>query len=496
MLFGDDILLLLTPAVVPLDHSSSEPSDPFEPLGVAISRRYPLVRHVPYTKRHGITGAHVAFIKRAKVVIFVITDLHEGGGTNQSYLAEIVREACEERPLVLVACCEVRGSDADALDFPTLVQVPGFSPQDLRAITPLLVHGRSSPSSPTHGNSDPLQGRISWTTEEYVPGRDAAEAYMLWQSSVSEQFYLKRSTWAALLGRQEHRCRVVRHPRTGEVVGLCMTYTNYAFKDGPLVKSIAILVVRENYRGWGIGQLLCDEAVNRQEPHGSRVDRIQVGSTFPRLLYGIPTNNRYTDWFKRRGWQVDENEPGRGRLVSDWVLRFSDMPTSNLASAGLVFRPCDIRDVEKVRGMVAKESERKLGFGWYELYSKVLESMYMEDVLVGFEGSPQAGEADPVAIAITYIPNSDSPIATEMPLTENLGSDIGGVSCICIKDDDPLMVNRRDTVMVRLLHSCSKLLSEKGMVGMFIDGVKQGNTGFESLGFRKWAEYREVWRDV
>ena len=49
-------------------------------------------------------------------------------------------------------------------------------------------------------------------------------------------------------------------------------------------------------------------------------------------------------------------------------------------------------------------------------------------------------------------------------------------------DDDPERVNRRDTVMVRLLHGCYKLLGEKGMKGMFIDGVKMGDNGFESLG--------------
>ncbi|EXL64230.1 hypothetical protein FOPG_19498, partial [Fusarium oxysporum f. sp. conglutinans race 2 54008] len=69
----EDLVLLLTPAVVPLDQSPANASDPFEPLGKALARTHPWIRHVPYSKERGITGIHVAFIKRARVVIFVLT---------------------------------------------------------------------------------------------------------------------------------------------------------------------------------------------------------------------------------------------------------------------------------------------------------------------------------------------------------------------------------------------------------------------------------------
>lgn len=44
------------------------------------------------------------------------------------------------------------------------------------------------------------------------------------------------------------------------------------------------------------------------------------------------------------------------------------------------------------------------------------------------------------------------------------------------------MVNSRDSVMIRLLDTCVKLLADRGMQQMFIDGVKGGNAGFQSLG--------------
>lgn len=57
-----------------------------------------------------------------------------------------------------------------------------------------------------------------------------------------------------------------------------------------------------------------------------------------------------------------------------------------------------------------------------------------------------------------------------------------------ILDDDPEMVNRRDTVMVRLLHACCKFLSERNTAGVLVDGIKAGEHGFELLGKRTKAK--------
>lgn len=44
------------------------------------------------------------------------------------------------------------------------------------------------------------------------------------------------------------------------------------------------------------------------------------------------------------------------------------------------------------------------------------------------------------------------------------------------------MANRRDSVTTRLLQSCRQLLNEKGMVGMFVDGIRSDENTFVSLG--------------
>ena len=70
------VLLLLTPTVpnfyVSQQQQQQQQSDPFEPLGRAISRTHPRTRHVPYTLTTGLTSTHMAFLHRASAVILVL----------------------------------------------------------------------------------------------------------------------------------------------------------------------------------------------------------------------------------------------------------------------------------------------------------------------------------------------------------------------------------------------------------------------------------------
>ncbi|EXM13423.1 hypothetical protein FOTG_18116 [Fusarium oxysporum f. sp. vasinfectum 25433] len=272
---NEDLVLLLTPAVVPLDQSLANASDPFEPLGKALARTHPWIRHVPYTKERGITGIHVAFIKRARVVIFVLTGFSTEEGLFQLELAEVAR----------------------------------------------------------------------------------------------------------------------------------------------------------------VGRFLHDEVVRKLKKIRG-VGITQLGSTFPRLLYGLPVGETDLEWFEKLEWNMKESTLGNGRRVLDWLLRFADHPVPDLASAGLTFRPCQLKDYEKVVEMANKESQKRYGFGWYDQYAKTMGN------------------------------------------------------------EDPDMVNRRDSVVTRLLLACRQTLSERGMVGMFVDGSTSDENVLQSLGFCKWAEYKEVWRQA
>ncbi len=48
--------------------------------------------------------------------------------------------------------------------------------------------------------------------------------------------------------------------------------------------------------------------------------------------------------------------------------------------------------------------------------------------------------------------------------------------------EKPNMASRRDAIMIRLLDRCIRVLSEQGMKKMFIDAIKGGDDGFQSMG--------------
>jgi hypothetical protein len=46
-----DVIILLTPVVIPISQDPTDTSDPFEPLGRSLAKRHARIRQVPYTQR-------------------------------------------------------------------------------------------------------------------------------------------------------------------------------------------------------------------------------------------------------------------------------------------------------------------------------------------------------------------------------------------------------------------------------------------------------------
>lgn len=492
---NNDNILLLTPVVVPTSPDPDSSQDPFEILGLALSERLPSVRHVPYTKSQGITGVHVAFIKRAKAVIFVVTEFSDTDGKAQVELADMVNEVCDTQPQVIVACCSLLEDDIRRSEYPTVLRTIGYRQPDLTAVASLLLDGAQDRSDEAGSNpiSRPPDASQRWTVQPWDSARDLGETHSLWLGSLPRKFHLDQPTLAGLLDRKGYAMHHIVRAPNGDLVGFCATFTTFADSgEDRLIGSIAALLVRKGYQGRGIGRSLHDEAFS--QIHRTRgVNRIQLGSSYPRLLYGLPMETTDLGWFRERGWTVNGPGPGQGRLVTDWVLRFAEMPPLKLSSAGLSFRSCEIADAQEVLNTVSKESAKKSFLGWYDIYAKVVDSSHMGDVILGFEGDTL------VATAITYIPSGGSPLAADLPWANNLGADVGGVTCIYIKgtnvcivflelwlirytDDDPEVINRRDTIMTRTLVASQKVLDGRGMTGMFLDAVGPGERGLEYLG--------------
>lgn len=496
-----DIILLLTPGTVPdVTAAGKDPkaptSDPFEPLGRALAKRHPWVRHVPYLPRNGITGTHVVHIRLASVVIFVISGPPGEGQTSQVSLAEITRGVCESRPQVIVACCDA--SELGALDksFPAIVQIPGFAPSDLEAAAAVLFGEPATPkpSSPTGPNvHNLLMAPKLWTSQVFDPHRDLDGAYELWRQCFPEHLHLNRFLFQSLLQRDGYAMHyVVREAGASQLLGFCATYTTYADSGGEkLIGSLAALLVRPSYRQRGIGLSLHNFAL-RQLTRTRGVSRLQLGSTFPRLFYGLPLDTPYEDWFRRRDWPIALGSSS-GQEVSDWILRFQDWQPSLLPPTTVKFRQCDFHEFEKVLQLIETEPRDENTVGWYDQYAKLANTMNIRDIILGLDGD------NIVAAAMTYVKNSGSPVAEDLPWASIIGDDVGGITCICTSgraSERELLIRRQTSIltlvilemikkhklMFNLLDCCIGTLKEQGMTRLFIDAVKGSDEDFRSMG--------------
>lgn len=433
ILSPDDLIILLTPVVVPpADQHAAESKDPFELLGRAIARRHPFVRHVPYTKRGGITGTHAAFIKRGKVIVFVISGPPGADEPSQADYAEVAALIGGDRRQVVLACCDIQAYDLGLYRFATIIQVGGFSPPELEKAAEIMFGGPPGVGTlqvrPAARMPEACMAPRSWTVESWNLNRDLVATHELWTECLPRRFHLPQGILSSLLRREGYAMHyVVRDSDSRRLVGFCATYTTYPDSSADrLIGSLAVLLVRDGYRGRGIGESLHEMALKQlQRTRG--VERLQLGSTFPRLLPGVPSEaTEVEDWFRRRGWQMDQGSPRRPPDISDWVLDFDGVAPKELSTAGLTFRPCPMSHFNQVLEIVDQDSIRKGNMGWYDQYAKLGNTMHLEDVILGLEGDTI------VSVAIIYTPTSGSPILDDLPWARTLGDDVGGVTCVCI----------------------------------------------------------------
>ncbi|KAK0747276.1 hypothetical protein B0T21DRAFT_417558 [Apiosordaria backusii] len=325
MLNDGDIVLLLTPAIVlkasPLNRASNcPPSDPFEPLGKALA------------------STHETHVALAAAVIFVISGPPRHGQPSQVTLAERVRALYESRPLVILTCCDVRELGPLATPFPTPFPTPikvlSLDPLDLEAAAACILFGEPRNSSLRRpGEHNLIPSRQPWS-----------------RRCLPKMFHLSRDQFETLLCRDGYAMHyVVREAEISQVLGFCATYTTYVDGSDCLLGSLAALLVQPSHQRRGIGRSLHDHAL-RQLTRIRGVSRLQLGSTFPRLLYGPPI----TDF--------------------DAVLDFID-------------------GVSKSNGHM----------GWYDQYARLANSENVQDIILGLKGETI------IVAALTYDTENDVP---------------------------------------------------------------------------------------
>lgn len=218
---------------------------------------------------------------------------------------------------------------------------------------------------------------------------------------------------------------VVKDPASGAPIAFAATYLSYADREQQkLIASLAILLVERSWRGRGIGLGLHNHAVGQlQTTRG--VVRLQLGSTFPRLLYGPPLNAQFDEqWLENRGWQLGQDAPGQGTIVRDLILDFEDWSNFQPAATDSHhYRECTPNDLSQVLDFVEIACRTQSKIGWFDQYSSI-DSMHADDIVLCME------QDTIVATAITYTPQSS--VSKVLPWAKLIGSEMGGVTCVCI----------------------------------------------------------------
>ena len=423
-----DLIVLLSPVVAPIPESSTTTAgDPFEPLGRALSRHHSWVRHVPYTPRGGITSTHVAFVKRAAAIVFVVSGVPWRDQPSQLELGELVHSvAGSQSPVITIICLDPTPIEAD---FPTTINISSLSRVSLEAAADLVFQATPQLARPGPNLQDLVSNPKIWPVEAWDSQRDSTATYELWHRCLPEKFYLPHQTLLSILVRDGYsRHYVVREPETGSVLGFCATYTTYIDGGGErLVGSLSAIIVEPSSRRQGIGLSLHDHAL-RQLTKTRGVSRLQLGSTFPRLLYGLPTGIESEGWFRRRAWPIDEQGPDSAQNTRDCLLDFDRWPSARESQLPtLHFRPCDPAEFDAVLKLVEDENSRGNRMGWYDQYVKLAKTVHVRDIIVGVEKDTI------IAAALTYASNYGSPVADDLPWAATISPDIGGVACICIQ---------------------------------------------------------------
>lgn len=442
-----DVIILLTPVVIPISQNPTDISDPFEPLGRSLAKRHSRIRQIPYTQRsevphsprlqllnrrarNGITSTHLGFIKRGNVIILCFAP--DPSQQLQQEFAEVTFAVSDNKPCIIVVCCKPTDI-SQALLFPTVIQTADYSPSVLEA-TAALIFGEAGQSlggrPPEPTNDTQSQPRL-WPVEQWNEARDITSVLSLWHECITSRFSIDQRTLASLLRRPGYaKHYVVREPRNGEILGFSATYLSYVDKEGEnLIASLAVLLVRSSSRQQGIGLSLHNHAIS-QLKRTRGVIRLQLGTTFPRIFYG-PSSEMLSnqEWFRRRGWQLNKsNVPGQGQIVRDMILDFADWRYVEEQSRQDVmsFRLCTQEDMVRVLEIVETTSARQAKMGWYDQYLSLMNGPNVKDVVLGIKNDTV------VATALTYTPSCGSQIASNLPWAGRIGNDVGGVTCLCL----------------------------------------------------------------
>ena len=489
---SSDSILLLTPVVKPLNRTieQSYPTDPFEVLGRAISKRHPRVRHAPYTS-HGMTPTHETLIRQANAVIFTTSN-----GNRLDYqinLAKEVASLCEAQHIPIIALAVCNPYDLASLrSIGTYICTYEYTDNALETAVAvifgeIIARGVSPVSLPGY---EPKPTHRQWQVEEWQDRRDLYATLDLWEDVFGDEWSMTAQALQSVLCWPSRKSRhfVVRNASNNQLLGFAASFVIEcdAGSHSYLIGSLALLIVNTNKRNLGIGLSLHDHVV-KYLLSIPRMQRIQLGSVYPRFFPGLPTtvSKRSRNFFSHRGWWVDQPVYDMWRDIEHF-----EAPIHSLQE-GYTLVQCT---PELADSVIQFERENFSHYpGWVELYQACAMSNFSDIILC------LNNDGIVMASVIAYSAAERGPFAQNIPWLGLFGARTGGIACLGIDK------SRRDLGLgVGLVCFAIESLRARGITGCFCDWVRSNiscsadfqvthRDWYSKMGFQEWRAYNEAW---
>ncbi|KAF7730199.1 hypothetical protein EC973_002807 [Apophysomyces ossiformis] len=365
----------------------------------------------------------------------------------------------------------------DLMAFPeidTYVVTYECSPPALEAAVQTLF-GEITPSSRlpvTIPNVDVSQ--TVWEVEEYNES-DLEEVSRLWQLNFGTHLALPAEKIGHVLARARQPSHfVVRGKSSAQVVGFAATNIEREYTQED-VGQLMLLMVDPTMQCQGIGTRLHEHVLDYFRHMG--VDRLMLGSTYPRFFPGVPHDQPTAqEFFKRRGWRL--NSSVVWDLIGD--LENYETPSSirdRLAKQKVWFGRIKPNELWELYGFV----QRYFPF-WLSTYQHHAELGDFQDLIVAREEDEHGKLLASLILYTTFVSHEKrSDLIWTLPGLTNHRS--GGMACVGVASEE-----RGRGLGLGIVAYANETLKRRGVLKSYVDWVELIDF-YRRTGYETWLSY-------
>jgi predicted N-acetyltransferase YhbS len=308
--------------------------------------------------------------------------------------------------------------------------------------------------------------------QQYDANRDAAAVYELWQTALANEWPLSVERMNKVLAQSEPQHFVARV--NNKVVGFVATFKS--FREKEKIGHLGALFVSPEMQGQGVGTALHVAALDYLRSKDLKT--VQLGSTFPRFWYGIPTNLAGAlVFFRHQGWEITDTAYD---LVQDLInYTTPSYITQRMEQERITIAGSTSDNVTDVLSFIANEFPN-----WLTLYERCADLGDYRDLLVARDHDDHV-----VGSLIMYSPTSH-PERTDVIWQDLLGEDTGALGAVGVA-----LSERKRGIGIALVARASEILKERHVQNCYIDWVKLTDF-YAKAGYEKWREFYLSWLNL